>query len=103
MKVLTRMNIVIDEIYGNIVKYAGAGSIIVQAGMEDSVTFVMRFLDDGKPYNPFDAPEPDISADFDQRPIGRLGLFIVKNSMDGVQYAYAEGQNQLTIKKKLTI
>lgn len=101
MKIQTRMNIVIDEIYGNIVKYSGAGSITIHAGMDENGMFVMRFIDNGKPYNPFEAPDPDIHTDFDSRPIGGLGVFIVKNSMDDVRYEYTDGQNQLTIKKKI--
>ena len=101
MKIQTRLAIVIDEIFGNIVKYSGADSITVQAGVDDDRLFEMRFIDNGKPYNPLDAPDPDIEAEFDTRPIGGLGIFIVKNSMDEVLYDYKNGHNHLTIKKKI--
>ena len=100
MKTQTRLEIVIDEVFGNIVKYSGAESISVSAGVDDSI-FTLSFKDNGKPYNPLDVPEPDIEAEFEDRPIGGLGLFIVKKSMDDVFYEYKDSHNILTIKKKI--
>ena len=100
-KIRTRLEIVIDEIFGNIVKYSGADSIRIRAGVDDEGMFVMTFIDNGDPYDPLDAPEPDTESDIDDRPIGGLGIFIVKNSMDGVIYEYKDGHNNLTIKKKI--
>ena len=100
LKIQTKLEIVIDEIFGNIVKYSGAESISVSAGV-DSGMFTLSFTDDGKPYDPLEVPEPDIEAEFDDRPIGGLGIFIVKKSMDDVFYEYKNGHNILTIKKKI--
>ena len=100
LKTRTRLEIVIDEVFGNIVKYSGAESISVSAGIDDGV-FTLSFKDDGIPYNPLDVPEPDIEAEFEDRPIGGLGIFIVKKSMDDVFYEYKDGHNILTIKKKI--
>ena len=101
MKIQTKLDIVIDEIFGNIVKYSGADSISVSAEVDDNRMFVISFTDNGKPYNPLDTPEPDTNADFDDRPIGGLGIFIVKKSMDDVFYEYKNGHNTFTIKKKI--
>ncbi len=100
-KIQTKMDIAIDEIFGNIVKYSGAKSISVRAGAESSGIFSLSFIDDGKPYNPLNAPTPSINADFEDRPIGGLGIFIVKKTVDDVFYEYKDGHNYLTIKKKL--
>ena len=101
IKIQTKLDIVIDEIFGNIVKYSGAKSISVRAETESNGVFSLSFIDDGKPYNPLDLPEPDTDADLDDRPIGGLGIFIVKKSVDDVFYEYKDGHNNLTIKKKL--
>ena len=100
-KIQTKLDIAIDEIFGNIVKYSGAKSISVCAETESNRVFSLSFIDDGKPYNPLDLPEPDTDADLDDRPIGGLGIFIVKKTMDEVFYEYKDGHNNLTIKKKL--
>ena len=100
-KIQTKLDIAIDEIFGNIVKYSGAETITIRGGTEDDGMFVLIFIDDGTHYNPLDRPNPDINADFEDRPIGGLGIFIVKKSMDEVFYEYKGGHNCLTIKKKL--
>lgn len=62
----------------------------------------IRFTDVGVPYNPLAKPDPDITLDSEARQIGGLGIYMVKNSMDDIQYEYHNNQNILTIKKYLT-
>ena len=47
------------------------------------------------------AAEPDVSLGADERPIGGLGIFLVRKTMDEVRYAYRDGQNVLSIRKKI--
>ena len=51
-KIQTKLDITIDEIFGNIVKYSGAETITIRGGTEDDGMFVLIFIDDGTPYNP---------------------------------------------------
>ena len=103
------LKVVTDEIFSNIVHYSGAkGSEILFRNDADRITLV--FADDGKPYNPLEAEEPDITAGFEERKIGGLGLFMVKKMAESVQYEYAAGKNQMTVvlsktakKKKMTL
>lgn len=105
MKVITQINIVLDEILSNIAFYAysgitGAMKTIVNYYQEEH-KIELRFIDGGMPYNPLDADDPDIHADAKDRAIGGLGIYIVKNTMDKVEYVYDDNKNVLTLTKEL--
>ena len=90
------LKVVTDEIFSNIVYYSGAKTAeILFRNDEDKVT--LMFLDDGIPYNPVEAEEPDITAGAEERSIGGLGLFMVKKMAEQVSYEYADQKNQLTV------
>ncbi len=58
-------------------------------------------IDTGMQYDPLAQSDPDVTLAAKQRRIGGLGIFMVKNSMDGVSYEYKDGKDILTIKKNL--
>ena len=101
------LKVVVDEIYSNIVYYSGAKT----AGVlfrDDAEKITLIFEDDGTPYNPLEAEEPDITAGIEERKIGGLGLFIVKKMAESVTYEYIAGRNQMTVilsktEKKMTL
>ena len=103
------LKVVTDEIYSNIVYYSGANRAeILFRNDADKITLI--FQDDGKPYNPLEAEEPDITAGIEDRKIGGLGLFMVKKMAESVQYEYAASKNCMTVilsktpkKKKMTL
>ena len=109
MRVGYSLKVVADEIFSNIVYYSGAKTAqILFRDDPDRVTLV--FLDDGTPYNPMEAEEPDTTADVEERSIGGLGLFMVKKMAEEIRYEYACAQNQLTVvlskaakKKKMSL
>ena len=103
------LKVITDEIFSNIVYYSGAktAQILFQ---NDTEMITLVFEDDGKPYNPLQAKEPDITAGLEDREIGGLGLFMVKKMAESVQYEYEAGKNQMTVilsktakKKKMTL
>lgn len=100
MKVTAQMNIAVDEIFSNIVRYSGANDATVGVTVEDE-RVTLRFADNGRPYNPTEKPDPDISLSAEERDIGGLGIFMVKKSMDTVEYEYHDGLNILTLKKQI--
>jgi anti-sigma regulatory factor (Ser/Thr protein kinase) len=63
------------------------------------ITFRMR--DKGTPFDPLKKPDPDITLSAEEREIGGLGIFITKKTMDTVSYAYENGENVLTMIKKI--
>ena len=105
MVTLTTLNIAVEEIFVNIANYAYApqiGNAVIQVAMHDDPPLAeIRFIDYGVPYNPLETPEPDTTLALNQRRIGGLGIYMVKNSMDDITYAYKDGKNILTIKKNL--
>lgn len=96
MKVVSKLQIVADEICSNIVRYSQAKNAKVTA-VQNGTVLSLRFEDDGKPYDPTTAAEPDITASAEEREIGGLGIFIVRNMMDSMDYKYKDGHNVLTL------
>ena len=96
-----KMLVAVDEIYSNICRYSGAKkaavSCLVQGGKAK-----ITFRDNGVPYNPLEKPDPDVTAGAEERPIGGLGIYMVKKTMDVVtyEYEYTEKQNRLCIMKE---
>lgn len=109
MRIAYSLKVVADEIYSNIVHYseAKAAEILFR---NDAEKIILVFEDDGNPYNPLEAEEPDITAGIEDRKIGGLGLFMVKKMAESVVYEYTAGKNQMTVilsktakKKKMTL
>jgi len=101
-KVKNQIGIAIDEIFSNIARYAyrpDVGPVTVRVAVEHDIT--IEFEDHGKPFNPLLQDNPDISLPLEEREIGGLGIFMVKNIMDSVQYRREGNKNILTIQKKL--
>lgn len=105
MKLQMKIHVAIDEVFSNIVNYAyptSPGSVTIRiSSLEAPCTVFLTFIDEGIPYNPLEKTDPDTSLSAEERPIGGVGIFMVKKLMDDVRYEYVNGQNQLTICKTL--
>ena len=104
-KTRIQVDIAVEEIFVNIAHYAynpevGKATIRVEIS-EKPLTISLTFMDSGKPYDPLSRKDPDVSLSSEQRQIGGLGIYMVKKSMDEIQYSYRNGTNMLTLKKKL--
>ena len=100
----TRMQVrmAIDELVTNVASYAyqpGTGDVTVCADFEGE-DLVLTFTDSGPPYDPTKAREPDVTLPAEERPIGGLGIFLVRKTMDDVAYRREDGKNILTVRKK---
>ena len=95
------INIAIDELFGNIVKYAygeEVGIVEVQVKVKENPLEVeITFIDSGTKYNPLEREEPNIEANLNERKIGGLGIFIARKLMDEIKYEYKDGKNVLSI------
>lgn len=105
MKSRIQINIVIDEIFGNICHYAykdsvGAVTVRVESGNTPKAVF-LTFTDNGIPYNPLDTEDPDITLSSEERKIGGLGIYLVKKNMNEMKYEYVNQQNRLWMEKRL--
>ena len=100
-----QLDIAMDELFGNIANYAyapGVGSVTVSLDFDSRPGFVvLTFTDSGVPYDPLAKADPDITLSAEDRPIGGLGIFMVKKTMDEMAYVYEDGQNKLTVVKAL--
>lgn len=105
LKAQTQIDVAIDELFGNIARYAyspGTGKATVRFSAEENPPGVtITFIDNGVPFNPLERDNPDVHLKIEERPVGGLGIFIVKKTMSSVEYAYENGQNILTIKKNI--
>lgn len=108
MGTLMKIQISAEEIFTNIATYAypdGAGTagITSEIGTDEDGDTVMTitFSDSGIPFDPLAMPDPDITASAEERDIGGLGIYMVKETMDKVEYNYENGRNVLTISKKI--
>jgi len=100
MKIQNQIGIAVDEIFSNIARYAyhpDTGDATVRIIVDSDIT--IEFEDSGIAYDPLSAEPPDITLPIEEREIGGLGLFVVKNLMDSVAYRREGGKNILTIKK----
>ena len=99
------LNLVLEEAVANIINYAYPKdeheSIYLSARMhEDSIVLVLT--DTGKEFDPTMAPEVDVTLSAEERQIGGLGIFLIRQIMNEVRYERIDGKNVLTLEKKLT-
>ena len=100
-----QIHVVADEIFSNIARYAyghDTGDATVRMGFESpNHMLVLTFEDHGKPFDPCRSDDPDTALTIEDRPVGGLGIFMVKQMMDVVEYCRRNGCNVLTLKKQL--
>ena len=102
--VIFNLNLVIEEAVVNVINYAYPKeehqSIYLSANLHNgSIVFVLT--DTGKEFDPTQAPEADITLSAEERPIGGLGIFLIRQIMNEVKYQRIDGKNVLTLEKKL--
>lgn len=105
MKIQTAICVAMEEVFVNVARYAYKGEVgkvsLTISFDHNSRTVGFRMADRGVPFNPLERPDPDISLSAELREIGGLGIFITKKTMDTVSYAYSNGENVLTMTKKI--
>ena len=102
MSTTMSLNLAIEEAVVNVMDYAypagTVGDVHIDAQYDDGqLTFVIR--DKGTPFDPTKAKDVDTTLSAEQRPIGGLGIHLVRTIMDEIKYSYVDGQNVLTLRK----
>ena len=104
-KILHDVNLAVEEILANIISYGYTDNreeheiklgVSVQPG-----EVRVDVEDDGRPFNPLEAPEPDTTKPLEERTVGGLGIHLVRKLMDSLEYKRRDNKNFLTIKKKI--
>ena len=97
------LNLALEEAVSNVILYAYPagtdGRVDIDASLgDDRVVFTVT--DSGVPFDPTASALPDLTLDVDKRPVGGLGIFLVRRIMDAVDYVREDGKNILTLTKK---
>jgi sigma-B regulation protein RsbU (phosphoserine phosphatase) len=104
-KLQQKLNLVFDELLNNTITYGFDDDredheIGIDVRLtEDMISLVI--WDDGKPFNPFEEFAPDTTLSVSERPIGGLGIHLVRNLMDEISYKRHGERNELTLRKKI--
>lgn len=97
--------LVIDEVVSNCVKYGYRDTVEHFIDIElghDGENILVTIIDDGHPFNPLEHPEPDTSLPIEERPIGGLGIHLLRKIADHIEYDRTDGRNRLTLLKSIT-
>lgn len=105
IKTQMQLDVAIDELFTNISSYAygtEVGVATVRFDFDEQTRMAsVTFIDTGVPFDPTRRSDPDITLSAEERPIGGLGIYLVKKTMDDVSYRWEDGKNILTIRKKV--
>ena len=105
MKVQMQLDVAVEELYVNIAHYAyapGTGEATVSIDItQDPLNVTITFKDSGIPFDPTAKADPDVTLSAQERQIGGLGIYMAKKGTDEMKYEYKDGQNILSISKKL--
>lgn len=98
------LGVSVDEAVSNAIKHGypgdARGEIAVRLRRRpDSV--VVEVEDDGTPFDPLQVPPPDLTLPLDERPVGGLGIHLMRNLMDEMSYARQGGRNVLKLVKNV--
>ena len=98
------LNLALEEAVTNVILYAypkgSDGLVDIEAILrKDAVKFIIS--DSGSPFDPTAAPEADITLNAEDRPIGGLGIYLVRKLMDTVRYERRDGKNILSMTKMI--
>jgi anti-sigma regulatory factor (Ser/Thr protein kinase) len=100
-----KLRLSIEEAVENVVRYAYDGGIgWLETGIDfdqDSLLLTIQLRDAGVPFNPLEKDDPDVTLSAEERKIGGLGIYLCKKMMDNIEYRYEDGNNVLTMTKKV--
>lgn len=95
---LKKIELASEEALVNVFNYAYPdkhdGEVEVSCGLDDNNRFVIEIMDSGTPFNPLSLSEPNLTEDVSERPVGGLGIHLIKKMMDEVEYR-REGDNNI--------
>ena len=104
MTVAIQMNLAMEEAVVNVMSYAypvdTVGNVTITAE-SDGEQLQFTIIDSGTPFDPTAKEEVDTTLSAEERPIGGLGIHLVRQLMDSINYERIDGKNVLTLRKKL--
>jgi anti-sigma regulatory factor (Ser/Thr protein kinase) len=101
---MSRLHLALEEHLTNVICYGydtgESGTVRVRLSLERPILRI-EIEDDGKPFNPVEAPVVDTTLPLDTKPLGGLGLLMIRKSVDELEYRRVANRNVLTIKKRV--
>ena len=98
------IDLVIEELLSNIIYYAYQDQkeheILLLLRIKQG-ELILRIEDDGKAFNPLNVRAPKLTQNVEERPIGGLGIALLKKTVDDIAYHYRDNKNCIIIKKKI--
>lgn len=98
------VQLAIEELITNCIKYgyddSGEHTIVIVLSVADEHLSI-TLIDDGHPFDPLAVPPPNLSLDIQDRPIGGLGIFLLRELADEMTYERRDGRNRLTLSKRM--
>ncbi len=105
MKSVIQLQLAVEEAFVNIARYAYApsvGKVRISCGCDaDTGEMTVTFCDEGVAFNPLSRDEPDLTSSAEERPIGGLGIHLIKKNTDSVEYSRDGDRNVLKLIKKM--
>lgn len=105
-KTMMQFQLAMEELFVNIATYSypdkndGKCQITIQYDQEKQ-EIILKVEDNGIKFNPLKKEDPNTNLSAEEREVGGLGIFIVKETMDSVEYQYENQKNILTLRKKV--
>lgn len=100
-----KLRLSIEEAVENVVRYAYDGGIgWLETNIDfnqDTLLLTIQLRDAGVPFNPLEKEDPDVTLSAEDRNIGGLGIYLCKKMMDNIEYRYEDGNNVLTMTKRV--
>ena len=104
MAIAIQMNLAMEEAVVNVMDYAypagTVGDVTIEAASDDD-QLQFTIIDSGTPFDPTAKEEVDTTLSAEERPIGGLGIHLVRQLMDSINYERIDGKNILTLRKKI--
>ena len=100
---LFETNIALEELLTNIISYGYEDEQVhdIALRLSDAThELTIEMEDDGRPFNPLETPNPDVTLPLEEREVGGLGIYLVRQFMTDLIYQRAEGKNRIMLKKQ---
>ena len=98
------LNLALEEAVVNVMNYAyspeSGGDVVIEAEAND-VRLKFTIIDSGAPFDPTAVTDADTTLSTEERPIGGLGIYLVRQIMDSINYERVDGKNILSLRKKI--
>jgi anti-sigma regulatory factor (Ser/Thr protein kinase) len=103
-EVLNLVLLAIEEVVTNCIEYGydddDEHTIVIVLSISDG-KLIMEVIDDGHRFDPLHQPAPDFSLEVQDRPIGGLGIYLLRKLADHISYERRDGTNRLTLTRRL--